>query len=65
MIGCIVILGWFFVVLVVSIHSEIKHNRQRDAERRMMAHVEHYLENQYPATMSESEVKEMTAGRWE
>ena len=65
MIGCIVILGWFFVVLVDFIHEEIKHFRLMNEERRMMAHVEHYLENQYPATMSESEVKEMTAGRWE
>ena len=54
---------WLFLAHII--HEEIKHFRLMNEERRMMAHVEHYLENQYPATMSESEVKEMTAGRWE
>ncbi len=49
------------------IWQEVRNDRKQDAQARAYsdALIERYIVDKYPATMTEDEIKEMNAGRWE
>jgi predicted transcriptional regulator len=61
---CIILL---FLALIL-LWEVIKYRQERDAERlriTMQQAVERYLKNKYPETLTEEEVRELQAARWD
>lgn len=52
------------VFLVLIIRRRQRNIRKKNEERRMKAHIEHYVEHQYPATLTKEQIKEMNTERW-